>query len=72
MTTLDSQSVIDALLRGVMIAAVNKAVFKGGKVFSMKTINEGAMLGASGLAYDIAVRPAVKQVLPSLPLPNGK
>jgi len=72
MTTIDSQSVVDAMLRGVMISAVNRAVFKGGSVFSMKTVQEGAMLGASGLAYDIAVRPIVKQVLPSLPLPNGK
>ncbi len=72
MTTLDSQTVIDAMLRGVMIAGVNRAVFKGGKVLSMKTVQEGAMLGASGLAYDVAVRPVVKQVLPALPLPNGK
>ena len=69
---LDAQSVIDSMLRGMMIAGVNRAVFKGQPVFSMGTVNEGIRLGASSVAYDVAVRPAVKSVLPQLPLPNGK
>lgn len=69
---LDSQSVIDSLLRGMMIAGVNRAVFEGKPVFSMGTVNQGFRLGASSIAYDVAVRPAVKSVLPQIPLPNGK
>jgi len=67
----DPQSLIDSLLRGVMIAGVNRAVFKGQPVFSMGTINEGVRLGAASVGYDLIVRPAVKQVLPMVPLPNG-
>jgi hypothetical protein len=69
---LDSQSVVDSILRGMMIAAVNRAVFERKPIFSMGTINQGVRLGASSVAYDVAVRPAVKSVLPQLPLPNGK
>tara|TARA_R100000322_G_scaffold151520_2_gene108908 strand:- start:22 stop:234 length:213 start_codon:yes stop_codon:yes gene_type:complete len=69
---IDGQQVIDSMLRGVMIAGVNRAVFKGQPVFSMGTVNEGVRLGAASVAYDAVVRPAVKQVLPQLPLPNGK
>ncbi len=69
---IDGQAVIDSMLRGVMIAGVNRAVFKGQPVFSMGTVNEGVRLGAASVAYDAVVRPAVKQVLPQLPLPNGK
>tara|TARA_R110000787_G_scaffold273688_1_gene381472 strand:- start:77 stop:289 length:213 start_codon:yes stop_codon:yes gene_type:complete len=68
----DPQSLIDSLLRGVMIAGVNRAVFKGQPVFSMGTVNEGVRLGAASVGYDLIVRPAVKQVLPMIPLPNGK
>jgi len=68
----DPQSLIDSLLRGVMISAVNRAVFKGQPVFSMGTVNEGVRLGAASVGYDLIVRPAVKQVLPMIPLPNGK
>jgi len=68
---MDPQTIIDSLLRGVMIAGVNRAVFKGQSVFSMGTVNEGVRLGAASVAYDAIVRPAVKQVLPQLPLPNG-
>lgn len=70
--SVDPQSIIDSLLRGVMISAVNRAAFKGQPVFSMGTVNEGVRLGAASVAYDIVVRPVVKQVLPQLPLPNGK
>jgi len=69
---LDSQSVVDSILRGMMISAVNRAVFERKPIFSMGTINQGVRLGASSVAYDVAVRPAVKSVLPQLPLPNGK
>ncbi len=68
---LDSQTLIDAILRGMMISAVNRAVFESKPVFSMGTVNQGLRLGASSVAYDIAVRPAVKSVLPQIPLPNG-
>lgn len=68
---LDAQSVIDSMLRGVMIAGVNRAVFERKAVFSMGTVNQGVRLGAASVAYDAVVRPAVKQVLPQLPLPNG-
>jgi len=68
---MDSQSIIDSMLRGVMIAGVNRAVFERKPVFSMGTINQGVRLGAASVAYDVVVRPAVKQVLPQLPLPNG-
>lgn len=69
---MDPQSIIDSLLRGVMIAGVNRAVFKGQSVFSMSTVNEGVRLGAASVGYDLIVRPAVKSVLPQLPLPNSK
>jgi hypothetical protein len=69
---MDSQSIIDSLLRGVMIAGVNRAVFERKAIFSMGTINQGVRLGAASVGYDLVVRPAVKQVLPQLPLPNGK
>ena len=69
---LDSQTLIDAVLRGMMIAGVNRAVFERKPIFSMGTVNQGFRLGASSVAYDVAVRPAVKSVLPQLPLPNGK
>lgn len=69
---LDTQSVIDSVLRGMMISGVNRAIFKGQPVFSMATVNEGFRLGASSIAYDVAVRPAVKAVLPQIPLPNNK
>tara|TARA_R100001129_G_C5312105_1_gene245460 strand:+ start:1262 stop:1480 length:219 start_codon:yes stop_codon:yes gene_type:complete len=72
MSMVDAQSLIDSMLRGVMIAGVNRAVFKGQPVFSMGTVNEGVRLGAASVAYDVAVRPVVKSVLPQLPLPNGK
>ena len=67
----DPNSIIDSLLRGVMIAGVNRLVFKGQPVFSMGTVNEGVRLGAASVGYDLIVRPAVKQVLPMIPLPNG-
>ncbi len=70
--SLNGQDIVDAMLRGIMVSAVNRAVFKGQPVFSMGTINDGVRFGASGLGYDLVVRPAVKQVLPQLPLPNGK
>jgi len=69
---MDSQSIIDSLLRGVMISAVNRVVFERKPVFSMGTVNQGVRLGAASVGYDLVVRPAVKQVLPQLPLPNGK
>jgi len=68
---MDSQSIIDSLLRGVMISAVNRAVFERKAIFSMSTVNQGVRLGAASVGYDLVVRPAVKQVLPQLPLPNG-
>mgnify|MGYP003655269093 CR=1 FL=1 len=67
----DPNSLIDSLLRGVMIAGVNRLVFKGQPVFSMSTVNEGVRLGAASVGYDLIIRPAVKQVLPMIPLPNG-
>lgn len=69
---MDSQSIIDSLLRGVMISAVNRGVFERKPIFSMGTVNQGVRLGAASVGYDLVVRPAVKQVLPQLPLPNGK
>jgi len=69
---MDSQSIIDSMLRGVMISAVNRAVFERKPVFSMGTVNQGVRLGVASVGYDVVVRPAVKQVLPQLPLPNGK
>jgi hypothetical protein len=55
-----------------MIAGVNRAVFERKPVFSMGTVNQGVRLGVASVGYDVVVRPAVKQVLPQLPLPNGK
>ena len=69
---IGAQDIIDSLLRGVMISAVNRAVFERKPVFSMGTVNQGFRLGALSVAYDVAVRPAVKSVLPQLPLPNGR
>jgi len=67
-----TQDIIDNLLRGIMISAVNRAVFERKAVFSMGTVNQGVRLGGASLAYDNLVRPLAKQVLPALPLPNGK
>ena len=67
-----TQDIIDNLLRGVMIAAVNRAVFERKAVFSMGTVNQGVKLGGASLAYDNLVRPVAKQVFPALPLPNSK
>jgi hypothetical protein len=69
---MDSQSIIDSMLRGVMISAVNRAVFERKPVFSMGTVNQGVRLGVASVGYDVVVRPAVQKVLPQLPLPNGK
>ncbi len=71
---MDSQTIIDSLLRGIAIAAVNRAIFERKPVFSMGSVNQGLKLGGASLAYDLAVRPAVKQVLPQVGnfLPNGK
>ena len=35
MSALDTQTLIDSLLRGVMISSVNRLVFKGGSLLSM-------------------------------------
>ena len=72
MSALDTQTLIDSMLRGVMISSVNRLVFKGGSLLSMANVKEGAMLGASSVAYDVVVRPAVQKVVPQLSLPNGK
>ena len=72
MSMPNTQDIIDNLLRGVAIAAVNRAVFERKAVFSMSTVNQGVRLGGASLAYDNLVRPLAKQVLPQLPLPNGK
>ncbi len=69
---IGSQDLIDSLLRGVMISAVNRAVFERKPVFAMGTVNQGVRLGAASVGYDLVVRPAVQKVLPQLPLPNGK
>lgn len=68
---MDSQTIIDSMLRGVMIAGVNRAVFERKPVFSMGTVNQGVRLGVASVGYDVVVKPAVKQVFPGLPLPNG-
>jgi len=67
----NTNDIIDNLLRGVAIAAVNRAIFERKPVFSMGTVNQGVRLGGASLAYDNLVRPVAKQVLPQLPLPNG-
>lgn len=72
MSALDVNTIMDSVLRGVMISAVNRAVFERKPIFSMGTVNQGVRLGAASVAYDVAVRPALKQVLPQIPLPNGK
>jgi len=74
MTSLNGQDILDAMLRGVMVSAVHRAVFKGGSVLSQATLMDGVKFGVSGLAYDMAVKPAVQSVLPQLGglLPNGK
>lgn len=69
---MDGSNIVDAMLRGILVSAVNRAVFKGQPIFSMATVNEGVRLGGAGLVYDLAVKPAVKQVAPQIPLPNGK
>jgi len=69
---MDTQTIIDSLLRGVMIAGVNRAVFERKPVFSMGTVNQGFRLGAASVGYDLVVRPTVQKVLPQLPLPNGR
>jgi len=71
MSMPNAQSVIDSMLRGVAISAVNRAVFERKPVFSMGTVNQGVRLGAASVGYDAVVRPLVKQVVPQLPLPNG-
>ena len=74
MSMIDPQMIIDAVLRGVAISAVNRAVFERKPVFSMGTINQGLRLGVASAGYDVVVRPAVQMVVPQLGslLPNGK
>jgi len=71
---MDTQTIIDAVMRGVAIAAVNRAVFERKAVFSMGTVNQGLRLGAASAGYDLVVKPAIKTVSPQLGamLPNGK
>jgi len=71
---MDPQSIIDSLLRGVMIAGVNRVVFERKALFSMATVNQGVRLGAASAGYDLLVKPAIKTVSPQLGamLPNGK
>ena len=68
---IGAQDLIDSMLRGVMISAVNRAVFERKPIFSMGTVNQGVRLGVASVGYDAVVRPAVKQIAPQLPLPNG-
>ena len=42
-----AQDLIDSMLRGVAISAVNRAVFERKPVFSMGTVNQGVRLGAA-------------------------
>jgi len=74
MTSLDTQTIMDAVLRGIMIAGVNRVVFERKPLLSMGTVNQGLRLGGASVAYDVIVRPGVKAVLPSVGnmLPNGK
>lgn len=74
MSSIDINVVMDAMLRGIMVSAVNRAVFEKKPVFSMGTINQGLKLGVAGVGYDLVVRPAVRSVAPQLAgmLPNGK
>jgi len=71
---MDTQTIIDAVMRGVAIAAVNRAVFERKAIFSMGTVNQGLRLGAASAGYDLVVKPAIKTVSPQLGamLPNGK
>jgi hypothetical protein len=69
---IGAQDLIDNMLRGVMISAVNRAVFERKPIFSMGTVNQGVRLGVASTGYDLVVKPTVKQVFPQLPLPNGK
>ena len=69
---IGAQDLIDSMLRGVMISAVNRAVFERKPIFSMGTVNQGVRLGVASVGYDVVVKPTVKQVFPQLPLPNGK
>jgi len=69
---IGAQDLIDSMLRGVMISAVNRAVFERNPVFSMGTVNQGVRLGVASVGYDVVVKPTVQKVLPQLPLPNGK
>lgn len=71
---MDPQTIIDAVLRGVAIAGVNRAVFERKPVFSMGTVNQGLRLGVASAGYDLVVKPAIKSVSPQLGgmLPNGK
>ena len=70
----DTQHIIDALLRGIAIAAVNRAVWERKPIFSMGSVNQGLRLGGASLVYDLAVKPAIKNVAPQVGalLPNGK
>ena len=71
---MDSQTIMDSLLRGIAISAVNRVVFERKPIFSMGTVNAGLRLGGASLGYDLVAKPAIKQVLPQVGafLPNGR
>ena len=60
--------VMDSLASGLAIAVMMKALFGGGKglgaVFSQSTLMDGGKIAVSQLAYRMAVRPALGQILP--------
>jgi len=71
---MNTETIMDSLLRGIAISAVNRAVFERKPIFSMGTVNAGLRLGGASLGYDLVAKPAIKQVLPQVGafLPNGR
>ncbi len=72
MSGLNTQNIMDDILRGVAISAVNRLVWTRQPVFSQGTINDGFKFGMASITYSV-VSPMIKQVVPQLSplLPNG-
>ena len=72
MSGLNTQNIMDDILRGVAISAVNRLVWTRQPVFSAQTINEGFRFGMASITYSV-VAPMVRTAIPQLSplLPNG-
>jgi len=71
--SLGTQNIMDEILRGIAISAVNRMVWERKPVFSQGTINQGFQFGIASITYNV-VSPVIRGAVPQLGglLPNGK